>query len=427
MKLLLIAPAREEAMKRSRRHKSLAPPLNLGIVAALTPPEIEVSLVDENLAPIDVEAPVDLVGITAVTHTAPRAYRIAEAFRKRGVTVVLGGIHPSALPEEAAEHADAVVVGEAEGVWPNVIQDFSQGHLKKFYRSAARPDLSGLPWARRDLFAQSGYRIRGSIATTRGCPFSCAFCTVTSFFGKTYRFRPIPEVLQELESLRHKRPIFFVDDNIVGHAQRAKSLFRSLIPYKVHWIGQASINMAKDAELLDLAAASGCAGLFVGIESLSPESLASVSKRSNKVEDYEAAIERIHSVGIPIAGSFIFGFDYDTEDVFQETVDFVKRTRIETPQYGVLTPFPGTAVHDQMEREGRILTRDWSKYRLDNVVFEPKRMSSKTLQEGHDWAWRQTFSLASIVQRVGLLRTDVVPLWVANWNFRGHVARRAWA
>ncbi len=427
MKLLLIAPAREEAFKMSRRHKSLAPPLNLGIIAALTPPDIEVSLVDENLAPVDVDAKVDLVGITAVTHTAPRAYRIADAFRNRGTKVVLGGIHPSVLPEEALQHADAVVVGEAETVWPALIQNLREGRLKALYSTAEQPDLVGLPWARRDLFSPTGYRIQGSLATTRGCPFSCAFCTVTSFFGRTYRFRPIPEVLQELESIHPRKLVFFVDDNIVGHARRAKDLFRALIPYKIHWVGQGSINMARDTELLELAAASGCKAFFIGIESLSPMSLASVSKRFNQVEEYEGAIKKIHSYGISIAGSFIFGFDHDTEDVFQETVNFVKKTRIETPQYGILTPFPGTAVHEEMEREGRILSRDWSKYRLDNVVFEPKLMSAKRLQEGHDWAWKQSFSVSSIFHRVGFLRSDVVPLWAANWNFRGHWARKAWA
>lgn len=426
MKLLLIAPAREEAVKRSRRYHSLAPPMNLGIVAALTPPGVEISLVDENLAPVDLDAKFDLVGITAVTQTAPRAYRLADSFRHTGATVVLGGIHPSVLPEEASQHADAVVVGEAEDVWPVVIQDFRNGALKKVYRSTARPDLADLPWARRDLFPPKGYRLSLSLATTRGCPYSCAFCTVTSFFGRTYRFRPIPQVLQELESVRNGRLVFFVDDNIVGNPKRAKEFFRALIPYKIHWIGQASINMARDTELLDLASASGCTGLFVGIESLSPMSLASVSKRFNRVEEYEAAIKKIHSYGISIAGSFIFGFDYDTDDVFQETVNFVKKTRIETPQYGILTPFPGTAVHEGMEREGRILSRDWSKYRLDNVVFEPKLMSAKTLQEGHDWAWNQTFSFTSIFHRVGFLRGDVLPLWAANWNFRGHVAKKAW-
>ncbi|MCL4369174.1 MAG: B12-binding domain-containing radical SAM protein [Actinobacteria bacterium] len=420
MKLLLIAPAREEAMKRSRKHKSLAPPLNLGIVAALTPPHIEVSLVDENIAPVDTDSRADLVGITAVTQTANRAYRIADGFRRRGVPVVLGGIHPSVLPEEALLHADAVVIGEAEEVWPRLLKDLQEGHLQKTYRGARRPDLAGLPWARRDVFSSTGYRITASLATTRGCPFCCAFCTVTSFFGHTYRFRPIPEVIEEVESIRQRELVFFVDDNIAGNPKRAKELFRSLLPYKIRWISQASINVARDAELLELAAASGCSGLFIGIESLSSANIASVSKQSNRVEEYEEAIEKIHSYGIPIAGSFIFGFDYDDESVFEETVRFVKRTRIETPQYGILTPFPGTAVHERMEREGRILTRDWSRYRLDNVVFQPRLMSKQTLQQGHDWAWKHTFSVGAIFNRVGFLRSDVLPLWIANLNFRGH-------
>jgi radical SAM superfamily enzyme YgiQ (UPF0313 family) len=426
MKLELIAPAREEAIRRSRRHQSLSPPLNLAVVASLTPPDIEVSLTDENLTPIDYDQKVDLVGITAVTHTAPRAYQIADRFRRRGVAVVLGGIHPSVLPEEAAQHADAVVVGEAEEVWPSLIRDFQEGKLKRFYCRPERPSLEGLPPARRDLFAKNGYILKQTIATTRGCPFACTFCTVTSFFGKTYRFRPLSEVLEELKTLPRGEMVFFVDDNLVGNPRRAKELFRAIAPLKIRWISQGSITMARDDELLQLAAASGCAGFYIGIESLSPKSLAAVGKGFNRVEEYEAAIQKIHSYNIPIAGSFIFGFDHDTEDVFEETVRFVKRTRIETPQFGILTPFPGTVIYRQMEQEDRILTRDWSKYRLDNVVFEPKLMSRETLQRGHDWAWKETFSLPSIVRRVGFLRPNVISLWAANLNFRGH-GRRSWA
>lgn len=427
MKLKLIAPARQEAIRGSQMGRSLAPPLNLAIVASLTPPHWEVSLADENIDPIDFEERVDMVGITAVTNTAPRAYEIADTFRAKGTTVVLGGIHPSLLPEEAGQHAEAVVMGEAEGTWPTLVQDLENGRLQKTYHNRERPSLAGFPWPRRDLFAKKGYILRSTIPTTRGCPFACTFCTVTSFFGKTYRFRPLDEVLLEIRSFDNNKLIFFVDDNIMGNPQRAKELFRRLIPYNIRWIGQGSITMAGDSELLRLAAASGCKGIFVGIESLSPASLASVGKKFNRAEDYEQAIKRIHSYGIAIAGSFIFGFDHDDEGVFERTVEFVKRNKIETPQYGILTPFPGTVLYEDMAQQGRITTRDWAKYRLDNVVFEPKLMSAGRLKEGHDWAWKESFTLPSIWHRVGIFRPQWLALWGANMNFRIIWHRKAWA
>jgi len=269
-------------LARSKRLLSLAPPLNLATVAALTPPEIEVSITDENLLPIDFDRAVDLVGITAVTPTAFRAYDIADAFRDRGRKVVLGGIHPTMLPEEASQHADSVVIGEAEGIWHSLIEDFKAGELKSVYRNRIRPSLGALPWPRRDLFAKKGYVFRNTMSTSRGCPFACSFCSVTSFFGHTYRTRPIDEIVQEIDSFDNRRPIFFVDDNIAGNPRRTKQLFSALLPYSIKWVGQASLTIAEDAELLKLAAASGCVGLFIGFDSIYPASLASVGKSSPK-------------------------------------------------------------------------------------------------------------------------------------------------
>jgi radical SAM superfamily enzyme YgiQ (UPF0313 family) len=421
MRIELIAPARKEALARSKRLLSLAPPLNLATVAALTPPEIEVSITDENLVPIDFNRAVDLVGITAVTPTAFRAYDIADAFRDRGSKVVLGGIHPTMLPEEASQHADSVVLGEAEGIWRNLIEDFKAGELKSVYRNRIRPSLGGMPWPRRDLFAKKGYVFRNTISTTRGCPFSCSFCSVTSFFGHTYRSRPIDEIVQEIDPFDNRRPIFFVDDNIAGNPRRAKQLFSALIPYSIKWVGQASLTLAEDAELLKLAAASGCVGLFIGFESIYPASLASVGKKFTHVDGYEQAVSRIHSHGIVIYGSFIFGLDHDDQDVFERTVRFAQKVKLEAAQFNLLVPYPGTRAYEDLDRDGRILTKDWSQYHMDTLVFEPRLMSPKTLQEGHEWAWREFYSLSSILKRVRIVRPSLSHLAIVlgiNWNYR---------
>jgi radical SAM superfamily enzyme YgiQ (UPF0313 family) len=417
MKIMLVAPRRDEVVN-TETIRSVAPPLALAVLASLTPPDAQVKVADENFFPLDFDAPLDLVGITVSTQTAPRAYEVADRFRARGVKVVLGGMHPTALPEEAALHADAVVVGEAEETWPRLLEDVRNEGLRTVYGPSAHPELAGLPPPRRDLFQSAGYVFPHTIYTTRGCPFGCDFCSVTSFFGGTYRSRPIGEVMKEIDALEHERPLFFVDDNIAGHRGRAKELFTALASRKRPWIGQATVSIARDEELLSLAAASGCLFLFLGIESLSPESLGSVGKRHNRVDDYEDAFRRIHAHGIAIFGAFIFGLDGDTEDVFEETVRFARRNRLEGAQFNILTPYPGTPLHANMEREGRILIRDWSQYRGDRVVIEPRLMSARTLQDGHTWAWQEFYSLGSIWGRVGVSHPHRSLVWALNLNQR---------
>ncbi len=421
MKLELIAPASRQII--GVRKKVLGPPLGLAVVAALTPPGVEISLTDENVTAIDFENKPDLVGITATTLIAPRAYEIADTFRSRGVKVVLGGIHPSVLPEEASQHADAVVCGEAEGIWPAVIEDFKANRLKSIYHQKEHPSLDGLPLPRRDLFAKEGYIFPNTIFTTRGCPNSCSFCSVTSFFGRAYRCRPVEQVLQEIDTLREGGPIFFVDDDVAGNHKFAKELFGALIPYKIKWFGQASVAVARDAELLKLIAASGCIGLLIGFESLSPANLAAIGKRVNMVEEYAHTIKKIHSRGIPIHGFFIFGFDHDDEDVFQTTLRFAQKMRLESAGFTALTPLPGTALYQSLDEAGRMITKDWSKY-YDDIVFEPKLMSRDALLKGRTWASREFFSLRSIWRRCGIRRRNMVWLWALNLAWRAHHQER---
>ena len=421
MKLELIVPATQENIRK--RKKTLIPPLGLAMVAALTPPEVEVSLTDENVTVIDFQKETDLVGITALTVTAQRAYEIADKFRAKGVKVVLGGIHPSVLPEEASQHADAVVIGEAEGIWPNLIEDFKANKLQRVYRQVKRPSLLNLPIPRRDLFAEGAYYITNTLSTTRGCPYACSFCSVTSFFGNTYRCRPVEEVLKEIETLNQRKLIGFVDDNVVGNLKFAKELFRALIPYKIKWGAQASVTIARDDELLKLAVASGCIALLIGFETLSPANLAAVGKKVNKVDEYETVIKKIHSQGIAIHGFFILGLDEDDESVFERTLHFAQKMRLESAQFAWPVPYPGTALCESLDRAGRVVTKDWSRYE-SNLVFEPKLMSRETLQKRRDWVWRKFYSLPSIWRRIGLARRNLIAFWAINLYYRAFWRRK---
>lgn len=418
MKLELIVPATQENA-RQRPKKAIFPPLGAATVAALTPPDVEVSLTDENVTAIDFQKEVDLVGITVVTTTAQRAYEVADAFRARGVKVVLGGIHASILPEEAGQHADAVVVGEAEGVWSGLIEDFKANRLQPLYQNKERPSMSNLPIPRRDLFVEGAYFVTQTLAATRGCPYACSFCTVTSFFGRTYRCRPVVEVLEEIETLNRKKMIGFVDDNIAGNPTYAKELFRALIPYKIKWGGQASVTIAKDDELVRLAAASGCRLLLIGFESLSPANLAEVGKNVNVVDEYESVIKKLHSHGIAIFGTFIFGFDGDEEGALERTVSFAEKMRLEGASFSHITPLPGTAFHESLKKAGRLLTQDWSRYEYD-LVFEPKLISREKLRVGLYWACRQFYSLPSIVKRLGVAPRSLLTAWIVNLTYRGY-------
>jgi radical SAM superfamily enzyme YgiQ (UPF0313 family) len=295
-------------------------PLNLGMLAALTPPDIEVSIVDEVVERVNFDEQVDLVGISCTTTVVPRAYEIAAEYRKRGVKVVLGGTHPTLIPHEAVKHSDSVCIGEAEGSWGEILADFKRGKLKQVYRNDGYCSLEGLPIPRRDLFDAEHYLPIHGIQTTRGCPFACDFCAVTAIFGHKYRFRPVKDVLAEIDTLEH-RYVFFYDDNIVGNPGYSRELFRSLIPYKKRWIGQASTTVIRDPDLLRLMAKSGCKGLFVGFESLSEENLRQSHKKHNDPRQYKEVAKRLHDLGIAISGAFVFGLDNDDNTVFERTLE----------------------------------------------------------------------------------------------------------
>jgi anti-anti-sigma factor len=387
----------------------------------LTPEGIDVAITDENL-----------VGITGMTIHAQRAYEIAHVFRSRGIPVVMGGPHASALPEEAKAHVDAVVIGEAENVWKDVLADAKRGSLGSFYQDSGFCSMKSRAHPRLELLRKGAYLTTSCVQTSRGCPFSCDFCYVTQFFGNTYRCRPVDEVVEEVKRLKEDL-IVFVDDNITGNPRYAKELFTKLIPLKKQWAGQSSINIARNSELLRLAAKSGCVSLFLGIESLSAQNLRAVRKSFNKVNEYEDSLKKIHDHGIMVLAGLIFGFDHDDEGVFERTVRFCEKTKIEAPCFFILTPLPGTPFYDRMEAEGRILHKNWSKYTGAEVVFRPKLMAEETLENGFNWASRETYSFRSIIKRLvhpqqrffTRLATNLAFREVARRKPRSHLSRTA--
>ncbi|MFQ5664333.1 MAG: B12-binding domain-containing radical SAM protein [Terriglobia bacterium] len=376
------------------------PGLNLAILAAHTPSDIEVQIIDESVEPIDFETDADLIGITAMTNVAPAAYHIADKFRQRGKTVVLGGVHVTVAPQEALPHCDAVVVGEAEYLWPLVIQDYRKGKLEKTYRADRLFDMQGAPLARRELLKLDRYLIPQTVETARGCPFDCDFCSVSRTAGRGYRFRPLEEVQEELRLLGRNRWVFFIDDIINGNRKRARELFRAIAPLKIRWGAQATILLGEDEELLELARESGCVTLFIGFETFSNAGLKKLGKPANWHERFFRVVERIHAKKIGIWGAFVFGLDSDTRETLEETVRVVKQARLEFAQFSCLTPLPGTALYRQYIAEGRLRESDWSEYNFGNVTFLPKNMSEQELKELLAYAWGEFYNWKSIRQRL---------------------------
>lgn len=427
-RLLLVAPLSKSSLMGGNFFFRM-PCLGLLKVAALTPPGWTVTIVDEKVERLDLAQEADVVGITTMTTTAPRAYELADHFRRRGVKVVLGGMHASCLPEEAGEHGDSVLIGEAEGLWAGLLQDFEQGKLQPIYRhDGERPPLAHLPAADWELYRAKNYLPVHFVETTRGCPIGCEFCAVTSAFGGTYRNRPQDEVLAELNALRPfegpltlDRCVFFVDDNIVSNRGYAREFLSRIADLKLHWFGQASVNIANDPEILKLCQRSGCAGLFLGFETLSPETLAAVGKRVNRPSQYDDVVRKIHDHGIGIDGSFVFGFDTDDAGVFDRTLEFVTRAKLEVAYFSILTPYPGTRLHHRLSEEGRILSQDWSTYDGSHVVYRPKTFTPEQLLEGYLRTWQQAYSVPTICRRLWGTTAWKSFFYPMNFGFRQSV------
>lgn len=425
MKITLIAPLPNPHDEHAQRTKPLFPPLSLMALASLTPADVEVEIIDEAVRALPDEIGADLIGITTATSTANRAYEIADSCRKRGQAVVLGGIHATALPSEAAAHADAVVVGEAEDKWQKLISDFQTGQMQAVYSDEKRPDPEEISEPRRDLINSSDYVFANTLQTTRGCPHNCSFCSVSVFYGRTYRTRPVEDVVREIEKMPGGR-LLFVDDNIIGNPTYARQLFTAMRSMGRQWVGQASLTMLKNPDVMKLAAQSGCIGLFVGMETLSESSLASIGKTINQRKDYESAVQMLHDFGIGILGAFVFGFDEDDESVFDRTVEFVNRAKLDAAQFSILTPFPGTRVFEELQSQHRIIDTNWTHYDAEHVVFKPAKIKPEKLMDGLINAYRQIYSNTSIFKRLGIpLSYGRIAVWTINLAYRKRV--KSWA
>lgn len=402
MKITLLMPQSPAYRKRGIFAKALRyAPLTLTTLAALVPEELdaEIRILDEGVEPVDVEAiDADLVGITCITANAPRVYELSRRLREREVTVVIGGVHPTLVPDEVQPHADAIVVGYAEQSWPQLLRDFATGKLARRYDEGPNYRFANVPEPRRDLLKKDGYITLNTVQAVRGCPYKCNFCVVPVAWPG-YLQRPIPEVIREIERLEGDN-FLFLDLSPVENPTYIKQLYRELAPLKKRWGGLATIRIARDREMLKLAAASGCGGLLIGFESVSPETIKQMRKGFNKPQDYIEAARVLHDHGIAINGCFVFGLDGDDPGIFERTVEFVNRAAIDLPRFSIATPFPGTPLYKQLDAENRLITRDWTYYGGQNVVFRPKNMTVEQLQDGARWAWREVYSLPSMVRRV---------------------------
>jgi radical SAM superfamily enzyme YgiQ (UPF0313 family) len=405
-KVLLVNPAYGGSLHSNIKVLAI-PPLCLAMIARYTPGHYEVEIVDEAVQELDFDARADIVGITCMTPLAPRAYEIAGRFRERGITVVMGGIHVSYMTEEALRYADAVVVGEGENLWPQVLADFEAGRLQKVYRVLEQPDIENLPAPRRDLLR--GRYFVETVQTGRGCPINCNFCSVTAFNGARYRLRSLDNVMDEINAIKSKR-FFIIDDNIVGagmkYIRRAKALFDRLEGSGKEWGAQTCLNIVEHDDVMKSAARSGCRGLLIGFESLDAGTLDAMHKPVNlrpATRNFSDAIKKIHDHGIAIVGCFIFGTDTQDKDVFQRTVDFALENEIDAVQMTLETPLPGTALYRQVVAEKRLLLThypdDWRHYTIVEPVFRMKNFTPREAYEGLLRSYEQVSSFGSSLKR----------------------------
>ena len=418
MKILLIAPRgnrlgdHDKSWKSTKSNFFKTPPIGLLNILASTPEHHEVKLIDENIEELDAGdlRDADIAGISITTASAERGYEIADILGKNNVLTVMGGVHASFMKEEALSHCDSIVVGEGEILWRELLHDFETGGkeaVQKEY-SGSRPAMKEIPFPDTERTdAEDKYLLSNLFNITRGCPHNCNFCSVTELLGKKLRLRPVEDVVNHIKMKLEKggtgirnRFFVFVDDNVLANRVYAKELFRALIPLKILWISQASINSAYDEELLELAAESGCRGIFIGLESISSKALKEIGKKQNKISFYKEGIDRFHKKGIFVEAGFIFGFDSDTVGVFNDTVKTAEKLRLDGVQYTILTPLPGTDLYRKMSAEGRLLHRNWSEFDCTRAVFRPAGMSIGELQNGLHWAYRKTYSIPGILKRI---------------------------
>ena len=396
----LILPALTEATSPYWRpiKYSLFPPLGLATLAAYLDPDLDISLHDEHVEPLDLDDHPDLVVIQVYITNAYRAYRIADHYRARGAYVVLGGLHVTSLPEEAAPHADTIVLGPGEDTFPQFLRDLVNGRPAARYVSTIRT-LEGIPPIRRDLIQRRRYLVPNSIVVSRGCPHHCSFCYKDAFFtgGRGFYTQRVDDALAEIARLPG-RHLYFLDDHLLGHVRFARELFRGMRGMGRVFQGAATVDSILRDDLIENAAAAGLRSLFVGFESLSPRSLEDANKRQNLGRDYDRVVQRLHDLGIMINGSFVFGLDGDDAGVFRRTVDWAIERGVTTATFHIATPYPGTEFYREMQSTGRLLTDNWDRFDTRHVTFEPRRMSREELKQGYDGAYRDFYTWSAIAR-----------------------------
>ncbi len=407
-------------------------PLAIAVLSALTPPHIERRFFDDRMESINYEMPTDLVAISVETFTARRAYQIAARYRAKGVPVVMGGFHPTLVPDDAREHADAIVIGEAEETWPQLLQDFAQGRMLQQYQASRRPSLAD-NFPDRSIYADKTYQPIALVETARGCKFKCEFCSVTKFYQRSHVQRPVSDVVKEVSELT-QRYLFFTDDNIGVNRERFRELLAGIAPLKVAWAAQVSIDVANDEDLLRLMRRSGCVCVLIGFETLNPKVLSQMDKAVNaQTEIYETACTAFRKHGIGIYGTFVFGYDGDNQSSFANTLEFAQKHGFFFTAFNHLVPFPGTPLYDRLNADGRLLHQKWwlsETYRFGDVSFRVSGMSERELAE-MCYRFRQRFyGTRSILRRMTNWRANCPSLrrlflYVSlNWLSRNDVAGR---
>ncbi len=433
MKILLIGPtALDYYGKPIKQRKLHLPGLTLPMLAAVTPDDVKVRLLSETVENIPFDEHWDMVGITGMGSGIVRAWQIGDEFRRRGVTVVQGGMAATlAKPEWSLEHADVLVTGEAEELWPQVIADFQTNRLRQIYQMTERPDITNLPLPRYDLMNASKLGVWRPVQATRGCPFTCTYCSITSFFAQSYRKQPVAQVIRDVRAAKRSgsKYIAFIDDNIGVDFDYCAELWEALIPEKIIWMSQCSLHIAEMPELLKLARRSGCRLLSFGIETVNANSLKSIDKEWNRPERYSSAIKTIRDHGIDVSTEMIIGLDGDDASVFQKTFDFIMDNRISVPRVHIITPVPGTPLYEELEKEGRIISQDFGRFSGGQVVYKPLNLESEELQAGYWWLYKKLFTLNGVLKRTYknsaslnfFMRAFVLAV---NFHYRDHIRHR---
>lgn len=419
MRLLLVCPSvHRDNSKRVRPF--WLPPLNLAIIAGLTPENWEVTIIDENVEDLDFTLCFDLVGISTMTANSGRAYQIALEFKKNQVPVVIGGAHASVCPDEVLKYADCVVVGDAEPIWATLLSDFENRKLKPIYQSDLNSMICSFGKPRRELLKKEAYLSINTIQTSKGCPFKCSFCSIASRFEGKYGVKAINDVINEVGELNDKdMPIFFVDDNFLVNRKRSREILHALKDLNIKWWSQADITIMKDRELLDLMRESGCIKVVVGFETISDGSLETINKFQNNLDNYVEFIKTLHSHGILVNTSFAFGTEFDNQDVFKQTYNFLIDNEVIFATFNILTPLPGTTLYKQLLSEDRILDLNWNNYDMGHPVFQPRNITTAELKAGYDWICEEFYSFQEISKRISTLKKNPYSFDVGlilGWN-----------